>query len=151
MKTDIDKKSAALPSYVAGSSIAECAAPRRIAYRTRGYGHGPIVRLMSPSDLGQVLKPFVFLDIIDMGQEPLRAMARGGGMPIHPHSGLATVAVYPICLASPDGGAPRPGAKTELACDLQLPLASALHGLPMERTADRNRCGRMSGNSLQPY
>lgn len=44
---------------------------------------------MSPSDLGQALKPFVFLDLFDMN------MGRGGGMkmPIHPHSGIATVTV----------------------------------------------------------
>lgn len=64
-------------------------APRRIVHRTRGHGHGPITRLMSPSDLGQLLKPFVFLDIFDLD---LRA-AGGGGMPIHPHSGIATVTV----------------------------------------------------------
>lgn len=67
-------------------------ARRRILYRTRGSGGG-IVRLMSPSDLGQSLKPFVFLDIFDMGQMALRAAAMGGGMPIHPHSGIATVTV----------------------------------------------------------
>jgi redox-sensitive bicupin YhaK (pirin superfamily) len=61
---------------------------RRILYRTRGDGHGPITRLMSPSDLGQVLKPFVFLDIFEMGA------GAGGDMPIHPHSGIATVTVF---------------------------------------------------------
>ena len=44
---------------------------------------------MSPSDLGQSLKPFVFLDIFDMD---LRGDA-GSRMPIHPHSGIATVTV----------------------------------------------------------
>jgi hypothetical protein len=39
--------------------------PRRIAHRTYGRRHGPIARLMSPSDLGQSLKPFVFLDLFD--------------------------------------------------------------------------------------
>jgi hypothetical protein len=34
----------------------------RIARRTRGQSHGPITRLMSPSDFGRLLKPFVFLD-----------------------------------------------------------------------------------------
>jgi len=48
---------------------------------------------MSPSDLGQYLKPFVFLDIFDMDGEMLRAMAMGGGMPLHPHSGVATVTI----------------------------------------------------------
>src|SRR5438105_14889283 len=65
------------------------AATPRTRHRTRGHGHGPITRLMSPSDLGEVLKPFVFLDIFDMD---LRAVA-GDGMPIHPHSGIATVTV----------------------------------------------------------
>ena len=62
---------------------------RRIVHRTQGRGHGPITRLMSPSDLGRLLKPFVFLDIFDMD-------LRGGPasrMPIHPHSGIATVTV----------------------------------------------------------
>ena len=66
---------------------------RRITFRTRGHGHGPIVRLMSPSDLGQRLKPFVFLDLFDMGRTMLDSMAHGGGMPLHPHSGIATVTV----------------------------------------------------------
>jgi redox-sensitive bicupin YhaK (pirin superfamily) len=64
-------------------------APRRIVHRTRGRGHGPITRLMSPSDLGQHLKPFVFLDIFDMD----RRGPAGPRMPIHPHSGIATVTV----------------------------------------------------------
>ena len=60
---------------------------RRINHRTRGHGHGPIVRLMSPSDLGQTLKPFVFLDLFEIS-------AGGMGMPVHPHSGIATVTVF---------------------------------------------------------
>ena len=35
---------------------------RRIATRTSGQRHGPITRLVSPIDLGALLKPFVFLD-----------------------------------------------------------------------------------------
>lgn len=58
---------------------------RRIVARTRGSGHGGIVRLMSPSDLGQQLKPFVFLDLFDADA------SFAGAMPIHPHSGIATV------------------------------------------------------------
>jgi hypothetical protein len=38
---------------------------RRIVRRTRGHSSGPIVRLMSPSDLGEHLKPFVFLDLFE--------------------------------------------------------------------------------------
>jgi redox-sensitive bicupin YhaK (pirin superfamily) len=62
---------------------------RTIIHRTRGSGHGPIVRLMSPSNLGQQLKPFVFLDLFEAD---MRALA--GSMPVHPHSGIATVTVF---------------------------------------------------------
>jgi redox-sensitive bicupin YhaK (pirin superfamily) len=62
---------------------------RKLVHRTRGHGHGAIVRLMSPSDLGGHLKPFVFLDLLE---GDMRAMSRG--MAIHPHSGIATVTVF---------------------------------------------------------
>jgi len=39
--------------------------PRQIVHRTRGLRHGAITRLMSPSDVGHILKPFVFLDLFD--------------------------------------------------------------------------------------
>ncbi|UJR82940.1 pirin family protein [Sandaracinus amylolyticus] len=65
-------------------------APRPIVHRTRGHGRGPIVRLMSPSDRGQLVKPFVFLDLAEFAPGGHRA-------PIeqvwHPHSGIATVTV----------------------------------------------------------
>jgi redox-sensitive bicupin YhaK (pirin superfamily) len=61
------------------------ARPRKIVHRTRGNRHGPVTRLMSPGDLGQVLKPFVFLDLFDMGK------ASFPGVGLHPHSGIATV------------------------------------------------------------
>src|SRR6266566_4118709 len=61
------------------------ARPRKIVNRTRGYGSGPITRLMSPGDLGQVLKPFVFLDLVDMDRTSFP------GIGLHPHSGIATV------------------------------------------------------------
>jgi redox-sensitive bicupin YhaK (pirin superfamily) len=57
---------------------------RRLAYRTRGHTHGPITRLMSPGDLGELVKPFVFLDYFQMDR------FEGPGMADHPHSGLAT-------------------------------------------------------------
>ena len=44
---------------------------------------------MSPSDLGEELKPFVFLDLFEAD---MRALA--GSMPVHPHSGIATVTVF---------------------------------------------------------
>jgi redox-sensitive bicupin YhaK (pirin superfamily) len=57
----------------------------RIARRTRGQSHGPITRLMSPSDFGRLLKPFVFLDLIDNHGKPF------SGFGLHPHSGIATL------------------------------------------------------------
>src|SRR5258707_7707131 len=57
---------------------------RRIARRTRGRKHGPITRLMSPSDFGALLKPFVFLDLFEHEGPPFT-----GGL--HPHSGIATL------------------------------------------------------------
>jgi redox-sensitive bicupin YhaK (pirin superfamily) len=60
--------------------------PRAVAYRTRGVRHGPITRLMSPGDLGELLKPFVFLDLVDYAGG---AGPQGFGM--HPHSGIATL------------------------------------------------------------
>jgi redox-sensitive bicupin YhaK (pirin superfamily) len=57
---------------------------RAIVHRTRGRTHGPITRLMSPSDLGEILKPFVFLDLFDHAGRPFNG-------PLHPHSGIATL------------------------------------------------------------
>ena len=60
---------------------------RRIALKTRGRGQGPIIRLMSPGDYGKIVKPFVFLDLFSPAAEQV------GDMPLHPHSGLATITV----------------------------------------------------------
>jgi len=60
--------------------------PPRIAKRTRGYTHGQITRLMSPSDFGRLLKPFVFLDLFDSQGMPFPS-----NIVLHPHSGIATV------------------------------------------------------------
>ncbi len=60
---------------------------RRVTYRTRGHSPGPITRLVSPSDVGELIKPFVFLDYFDI--DPKRMPAVG----FHPHSGIATVTV----------------------------------------------------------
>jgi len=61
-------------------------AARAIVYRTFGSQHGPIVRLMSPGDLGEFLKPFVFLDLFGFNTT---GDHKGFGM--HPHSGIATL------------------------------------------------------------
>lgn len=70
--------------HAAASPTAVQTHPRTIVRRTRGRQHGPITRLMSPGDLGQLLKPFVFLDLFDL-------KGASSGMGLHPHSGIATV------------------------------------------------------------
>lgn len=57
--------------------------PRGVAYRTRGHTSGPITRLMSPGDLGALVKPFVFLDRFEL-------VGPSEGGVVHPHSGIAT-------------------------------------------------------------
>jgi redox-sensitive bicupin YhaK (pirin superfamily) len=67
------------------TTLIEKSAIPRITERTGGQKHGPITRLMSPSDFGRLLKPFVFLDLIDNQGTPF------SGFGLHPHSGIATV------------------------------------------------------------
>jgi redox-sensitive bicupin YhaK (pirin superfamily) len=57
---------------------------RRILARTAGRGQGGITRLISPGDLGEHVKPFVFLDRFEFAGGTLPPM------PMHPHSGIAT-------------------------------------------------------------
>lgn len=60
---------------------------REILYRTGGRHHGSVTRLVSPGDLGKLIKPFIFLDHFDLmpSKKPLFGM--------HPHSGIATLTV----------------------------------------------------------
>src|SRR5258708_18783749 len=69
------------------SASAKLRAPyptRAITHCTRGIMRGPVTRLMSPSDFGEILKPFVFLDLFDHEGPPFNG-------PLHPHSGIATL------------------------------------------------------------
>jgi redox-sensitive bicupin YhaK (pirin superfamily) len=70
------------------SAVLKASVARRdIVRRTRGRRHGPITRLVSPSDIGELIKPFVFLDLFDISVT---------GAPTfgwHPHSGIATLTV----------------------------------------------------------
>lgn len=58
---------------------------RSISKRIYGRQHGPITRLISPNDVGELLKPFIFLDYFSAEITP------GFGFPMHPHSGIATL------------------------------------------------------------
>jgi redox-sensitive bicupin YhaK (pirin superfamily) len=59
---------------------------RDIVVRTKGRRHGPVTRLVSPGDIGELIKPFVFLDHFDF-------VPGAPGFPMHPHSGIATISV----------------------------------------------------------
>jgi redox-sensitive bicupin YhaK (pirin superfamily) len=58
---------------------------RPIVLRSRGQSHGAITRLVSPGDIGELIKPFVFLDYFET--DPKNAPKFG----FHPHSGIATL------------------------------------------------------------
>ncbi|WP_255516434.1 pirin family protein [Luteimonas suaedae] len=58
---------------------------RAIVHRNRGTTHGPITRLVSPGDLGEHIKPFVFLDYFKISATGAPRLA------MHPHSGIATL------------------------------------------------------------
>ena len=57
-----------------------------VIMRTKGRNHGFMNRMFSPGDLGQTLKPFVFLDFL-CGDVSKDGMSFG----FHPHSGIGTL------------------------------------------------------------
>src|SRR2546428_11956723 len=88
---DADRRSAVVDRGLEGGAgqmnTTTEARARRVAYRTRGHSHGSITRLVSPSDVGRLIKPFVFLDYFDIDPEHTPAIG------FHPHSGIATLTV----------------------------------------------------------
>jgi len=74
-----------LPPSASSLSSPEPVRHRPVVFRTAGRQNGPINRLVSPSHLGQRLKPFVFLDHAVFVPESSAMMG------IHPHSGIATL------------------------------------------------------------
>jgi len=70
---------------LAKHEVSVAAAARPIVLRTRGQAHGAVTRLVSPGDLGELMKPFVFLDYFET--DPANAPKFG----FHPHSGIATL------------------------------------------------------------
>jgi redox-sensitive bicupin YhaK (pirin superfamily) len=69
---------------IASSISAVRSRGRSIIQMTAGRTHGPITRLMSPGDLGELVKPFVFLDYFEAPSSGVPQMADD------PHSGIAT-------------------------------------------------------------
>ena len=72
----------------AATPVARPASPSRtVVARTKGRRHGPVTRIVSPADLGELIKPFVFLDYFDF------TPSSDALFPMHPHSGIATITV----------------------------------------------------------
>jgi redox-sensitive bicupin YhaK (pirin superfamily) len=69
----------------APTTLTHALADRRVVFRSRGRTHGFLTRLMSPGDLGEALKPFIFLDLFDNQGDRFPTFG------LHPHSGLATL------------------------------------------------------------
>ena len=61
---------------------------RKISSRTSGNSQGAISRLMSPTDLGEQLKPFIFLDRFDIDFHTRENST------LYPHSGIGIVTVF---------------------------------------------------------
>ena len=75
---------------IASEALKKFQDDRRIIHRTHGRGEG-ITRLVSPHDLGQLIKPFVFLDRVDIPAIPKEKLDQFMKEYYHPHSGIATV------------------------------------------------------------
>lgn len=60
---------------------------RKVVFRTHGHAQGRVTRMVSPSDLGRLIAPFVFLDLFEDTVIP-EDMPQNGW---HPHSGIATL------------------------------------------------------------
>lgn len=58
---------------------------RPVIHRTSGEHHGTIRRLISPHHGGELIKPFVFLDLFESQASDF------SGFGLHPHSGIATL------------------------------------------------------------
>jgi redox-sensitive bicupin YhaK (pirin superfamily) len=76
---------------------------RAIVHRTRGHKQGTGTRLVSPGGLGELLKPFVFLDLASFD-----ATVGNPWFPMHPHSGITTLTnlnkSVPLASLSPKPG-----------------------------------------------
>jgi redox-sensitive bicupin YhaK (pirin superfamily) len=67
------------------TALAENPTIRPIVHRTSGQDNGPIKRLVSPHHAGELIKPFVFLDLFESDGGDFK------GFGLHPHSGIATL------------------------------------------------------------
>ena len=60
---------------------------RHIVLRSSGHHQGPVTRLVCPSDVGEIIKPFISLDRFDFNSRELTPF------PLLPYSGIATLTI----------------------------------------------------------
>jgi len=78
---------AAASTHAAPDTATREQASRKVVARTSGRRHGPVTRVVSPGDIGELIKPYIFLDYFDF-------VPQGAPMfPMHPHSGIATITI----------------------------------------------------------
>ena len=65
----------------------DTSAVRAIRLKTSGRKMGPVMRLIDPGDIGEITKPFVFLDDAEIPPGP------GTAMNWHPHSGVGALTI----------------------------------------------------------
>lgn len=118
--------------------------PRAIVFRTRGHRGGPITRLVSPGDLGELLKPFVFLDLFQAERRFI------GSMPIHPHSGIATVTVLTEGDLVFDGPAAGCGTLDYGGVEWMRASGGVWHGDELARGRSPSLCGFQLWVALPP-
>ena len=71
----------------ASSAAGPRATVRRLALLASGRRHGPITRLITPWNIGELTTPFVFLDYAEVAAESPPLLS------IQPHSSIATLTV----------------------------------------------------------
>ena len=76
---------ARLRPHDAASIVGPRAAARPIVLLASGRRHGPITRLITPWNIGELTTPFVFLDYAEVTPESQPLLG------IQPHSGIATL------------------------------------------------------------
>jgi len=75
------------PTQPPATRFSVTAAPRRVALLANGRRHGPITRLITPWDIGELTRPFVLLNYAEAERRTRPLFG------IHPPSGISTLTV----------------------------------------------------------
>ncbi|CAB3761898.1 pirin family protein [Paraburkholderia humisilvae] len=115
---------------------------RRIITRTRGRTNGPVTQFVSPSDLGRLLKPFVMLARYAVPE------TASFYYPMHPHSGIASLAVIVEGTLSSFDSKGKPKMLQRGSVELLMAGRGVWHGGPVNTTG--STCGYLMWLALPP-